>query len=241
MNNKYATKFDYQSIPRQTVDGSRRYATPDGLKLPSVTTILDATKSEESKHALHEWKKRVGVVKAQAITTEAANRGTRLHSYLEYYIKEGLIQERTSNPYSWPSHAMSLQIIEHGLKNINEFWAVEANLYFSGIYAGTTDCCGIHQGAEAIIDFKQSNKEKRREWIEDYFLQLVAYGEAHNNMFGTNIRKGVIMMSVKPDLDKDGLMIGEPKYQEFIIESDEYDHYRVQWWKRVEQYYIKFG
>ena len=235
----YHEKFQYLPLSRQTVDGSRRYATPDGLKLPSVTTILDATKTEESKQALEQWRKRVGIQKAQAITTEAANRGTRLHSYLENYVKHGTIGERTSNPYSWPSHAMAAVIADKGLTKVNEFWGTEVPLYYPKVYAGTTDCCGIHDGDEAIIDFKQSNKEKKREWIDDYFLQLCAYSEAHNALHGTKIQKGVIMMAVKPDLDKDGLMTGEPKYLEFILDGTEYEKYRVKWWKRVEEYYLK--
>lgn len=235
----YHEKFQYLPLSRQTVDGSRRYATPDGLKLPSVTTILDATKTEESKQALEQWRKRVGIQKAQAITTEAANRGTRLHSYLENYVKHGSIGERTSNPYSWPSHAMAAVIADKGLTKVNEFWGTEVPLYYPKVYAGTTDCCGIHDGDEAIIDFKQSNKEKKREWIDDYFLQLCAYSEAHNALHGTKIQKGVIMMAVKPDLDKDGLMTGQPKYLEFILDGTEYEKYRVKWWKRVEEYYLK--
>jgi hypothetical protein len=236
----YLEKFTYVPLSRQTVDGSRRYATPDGLKLPSVTTILDSTKTEESKQALMDWKKRVGTEKAQAITTEAANRGTRMHSYLEHYVKNGEIQPRASNPYSWPSHAMAQEVISKGLVNVNEFWGVEIPLYFPKVYAGTTDCCGVHDGDEAIIDFKQSNKVKKREWIDDYFLQLCAYSEAHNEIHGTKIKKGVIMMSVKPDLDKDGLMIGKPQYLEFILEGSEYEKYKTLWWKRVEEYYMKF-
>ena len=235
----YHEKFQYLPLSRQTVDGSRRYATPDGLKLPSVTTILDATKTEESKQALEQWRKRVGIQKAQAITTEAANRGTRLHSYLENYVKHGTIGERTSNPYSWPSHAMAAVIADKGLTKVNEFWGTEVPLYYPKVYAGTTDCCGIHDGDEAIIDFKQSNKEKKREWIDDYFLQLCAYSEAHNALHGTKIQKGVIMMAVKPGLDKDGLMTGRPIYLEFILDGTEYEKYRVKWWKRVEEYYLK--
>lgn len=237
----YFEKYQYQQIPRQTVDGARRYATPDGLKLPSVTTILDATKTEETKQALANWRKAVGAERAQSITTEAANRGTRLHSHLETFIKTGKFNERGTNPFSWPSHAMAHQIAEQGLSKVDEFWGTEIGLFFPKIYAGTTDCCGIHDGDEAIIDFKQSNKIKKREWIDDYFVQLTAYAEAHNELYGTKIQKGVIMMSVKPDLDKDGLMIGKPQYLEFILDGTEYNKYANMWWKKVEEYYIKFG
>lgn len=241
MTYKYTPKFDYQPLSRQTVDGSRRYATPDGLKLPSVTTILDATKPLEAKEALRQWKQRVGEVQAQAITTEAANRGTRMHTYLETYVKTGSIGDRASNPYSWPSHAMANEVVNRGMTKVDEFWGTEVALYFPQVYAGTTDCCGIHMGDEAIIDFKQSNRPKKREWIEDYFLQLTAYGTAHNEVYGTKIQKGVIMMAVKPDLDKDGLMTGKPEYLEFILEGAEYAKYTDLWWRRVEQYYLKHG
>ena len=234
----YNPRYDYRPIPRVTVDGKRFYATPDGNRLPSVTTILDRTKSEESKKALNQWRARVGAEKAQQITTEAANRGTRMHTYLERYIKEGAIPERGSNPFSWPSHLMANTIVEHGLKNVSEFWGIEVPLYFPKVYAGTTDGAGIHLDAESILDYKQTNKPKRREWIDDYFTQLCAYAEAHNEVYGTQIRKGVVLMCVKPDLDANHNIIGEPKYQEFVLEGAEFDKYRDLWWRRVEQFYL---
>ena len=234
----YNPKFDYQPIPRVTLEGKRYYSTPDGNNLPSVTTILDKTKSEASKAALHNWRRAVGEVKAQQITTEAANRGTRMHTYLENYVKTGEIKEKGTNPFGWASHAMAEVVIENGLKNVDEFWGVEVPLYFPGIYAGTTDCCGLHNNQESILDFKQTNKPKKLEWVEDYFLQLCAYAEAHNEVYGTNIRKGVILMCVKPVTDDMGNVTSDPQYQEFIIEGAEFDHWKSQWWKRVEQYYL---
>lgn len=221
-------KFKYTSINRETIDGSRKYATPDGEKLPSVTTILDATKTEESKQALHEWRKRVGVQKAQEITTEAAGRGTRMHKYLEDYIKTGILTDPGTNPYSLQSHAMAKEIISKGLVNCNEYWGVEVPLYFPKIYAGTTDLCGVHNGDEAIMDHKQSNKVKKREWITDYFVQSAAYATAHNELHGTKIRKGVIFMCT-PDF----------QYLEFVVEGNEFDSYVDLWFRRVEQYYMK--
>lgn len=231
-------KFIYQDLSRESVDGKRLYATPDGKKLPSVTTILGATQSEEKKKSLAEWRKAVGAERAQAITTEAASRGTRMHTYLERHVLNGTIGERGSNPFSWPSYAMAEEVVNKGLVNVNEFWGVEVPLYFPSIYAGTSDGVGIHKNEEAILDYKQSNKPKKREWIEDYFLQLCAYGEAHNELHGTNIRKGVILMCVKPDV-KDNVIVKPPQYQEFILEGNEWDHWRDQWWRKVEQYYTK--
>lgn len=233
----YNPRFDYQPIPRVTLDGRRFYATPDGQRLPSVTTILDRTKPEESKQALEQWRRNVGHARAQQITTEAANRGTRMHTYLENYVKTGEMPIRGSNPFSWPSYVMAQEVVSQGLKNVSEFWGIEVPLYFPGIYAGTTDGAGIHLGQESILDYKQSNKPKKREYITDYFLQLCAYAEAHNELHGTNIRKGVILMCVKPDLDEQHNIIGKPQYQEFVLEGAEFEFYRTQWWHRLELFY----
>ena len=234
----YNPKFNYQAVPRVTLEGKRFYSTPDGNNLPSVTTILDKTKSEESKEALNRWRKSVGHERAQQITTEAANRGTRMHTYLEHYVKTGELKERGSNPFSWSSHVMANTIIEHGLKNVNEFWGIEVPLYFPKVYAGTTDGAGIHLNEEAILDYKQTNTPKRREWIDDYFIQLCAYAEAHNELHGTKIRKGVVLMCVKPDIDEQFTIIKPPAYQEFVLEGAEFDKYRDLWWRRLEQYYL---
>ena len=234
----YNPKFDYKPIPRETVDGRRLYATPDGRKIPSVTTILEATKTEEKKQALQNWRNRVGHAQAQAITTEAANRGTRMHKYLEDYTKTGVIAEAGSNPYSQQSHRMAVKVIADGLCNVTEFWGFEVPLYFPGIYAGTTDAAGVHLNDQSILDYKQTNRPKKREWIEDYFLQLCAYAEAHNEIHGTEIRKGVVLMCVKPEMDDRGNITTEPAYQEFVIQGPEFEQYRQQWWQRVEQYYL---
>jgi genome maintenance exonuclease 1 len=223
------TKYIYTPMKRVEVEGKRRYATPDGEKLPSVTTILDATKSEDSKKALMEWRKRVGAQKAQEITTEAAGRGTRMHKFLEDWIKTGQLSESGSNPYSIQSHRMADSIIRQGLCNCSEFWGTEVPLYFPQVYAGTTDLVGVHGGSESIMDHKQTNKPKKREWIDDYFVQLAAYANAHNELHGTKIRKGVIFMCDPTCL-----------YQEFIIEGTEFDKYSDMWFKRVEQYYMQF-
>lgn len=222
-------KFPYKTLLKENISGSRKYATPDGEKLPSVTTILDATKSEESKLALQKWRKRMGEQKAREITTEAASRGTRMHKWLEDYIKTGAIGTPGSNPYSQQSHQMASNIIQQGLSKCNEFWGTEVSLYFPKVYAGTTDLVGVHDGSEAIMDHKQTNKPKKREWIDDYFVQLAAYAAAHNEVYGTNIRKGVIFMCSAAN-----------EYQEFIIEGSEFDQWSNRWFERVEQYYRQF-
>jgi genome maintenance exonuclease 1 len=235
----YNPKFNYTPVPRVEINGKRFYATPDGNKLPSVTTILDKTKPAESRIALANWRKAVGEVKAQQITTEAANRGTRMHTYLEDYVKTGTIRERGTNPFGWASHAMAQVVIDQGITNrVDEFWGYEVPLYFPSVYAGTTDAAGVHLNEESILDYKQTNKPKKREWIDDYFIQLCAYAEAHNELHGTKIKKGVILMCVKPTTDDMGHVLTQPEYQEFVLEGTEFEKYRGLWWKRVEQFYM---
>jgi genome maintenance exonuclease 1 len=202
-----------------------------------VTTILDRTKPQEERDALNQWRKNVGEERAQQITTEAANRGTRMHAYLEQYVLSGDMKPLPSNPYAHPSWFMAAEVILQGLKNVDEFWGVEVPLYYSGLYAGTTDCLGVWKGKPAIMDFKQSNKVKKREWIGGYFLQLAAYAQAHNNMHGTDIDTGVILMATQPKLLPDNTY-STPEYLEFVVEGDEFAYWTEEWTKRVELYYL---
>jgi genome maintenance exonuclease 1 len=230
-------KYDYKPLERTTLEGKRHYCLPDGSKVPSVTTILDRTKPAEAKQALENWRKAVGHERAQAITTEAANRGTRMHSYLESYILSDDMKPLPTNPYAHPSWFMAAEVILKGLSNVDEFWGSEVPVYYSGLYAGTTDCVGVWKGRPAIMDFKQSNKPKKVEWISDYFIQLAAYAEAHNNTHGTDIDQGVILMCVQPKLQEDGTYT-TPQYQEFVIQGDEFAYWKQEWLKRVELYYL---
>jgi hypothetical protein len=231
------SKYPYAPLSRETLEGRRHYCLPDGSRVPSVTTILEATKSQESKEALQKWRNNVGVERAQQITTEAANRGTRMHSYLESYVMSDDMKPLPSNPYAHPSWFMAAEVILKGLCNIDEFWGSEIPVYYSGLYAGTTDCVGVWKGRPAILDFKQSNKVKKREWIEDYFLQLAAYALAHNDTHGTDINTGVILMAVQPKLLEDQTYT-TPEYLEFVVEGDEFFHWTDEWNKRVELYYL---
>lgn len=230
-------RYNYTPLDRTTMDGKRHYCLPDGSRVPSVTTILDATKPEEKKQALNAWRQRVGVERAQQITTEAASRGTRMHSYLETYILQDDMKPLPNNPYAHPSWFMAAEVILNGLPHVDEFWGVEVPLYYSGLYAGTTDLIGMWKGQPAIMDFKQTNKPKKREWIEDYFLQLAAYAAAHNEMHGTEIKTGVILMACQPVLQADSTY-STPQYLEFEVHADEFAHWSNEWMKRVELYYL---
>ena len=218
-------RFDYTKLSRKSLDGKRVYACPDGNAVASVTTILDSTKD---KTHLIEWRKRVGEETAKRITKEASGMGTRMHKYIENYINDGTWGTPGSNPYSQQAFKMAQVVHNNALKDVDEIWGSEVGLYFPKIYAGTTDCVGQYKGNPCIIDFKQTNKPKKKEWVEDYFLQLVAYAEAHNEVYGTDIKEGhVFMCSRKLD------------YQQFDITPITYNHYKKEWWNRVEEYYIK--
>jgi len=121
---------------------------------------------------------------------------------------------------------MAKQVIEKGLCNIPEYYGTECTLYYPGLYAGSTDLVGIHKGQEAIIDFKQTNKPKKREWIGDYFQQLAGYAMAHDYVYKTSIPKGVIMMCSK-----------DRHYQEFVVEGPEYNLAIHDFLRRVDEYY----
>jgi len=222
-------KYDYQEIKRESVNGKRLYACPDGNAVASVTTILDKTKD---KTHLIAWKKRVGEQKAREIVTEASSVGTRMHKYLEDYIAEYPNWPTPgSNPYAQQAHKMASQIRENVLEShVTEVWGCEVNLYHPKIYAGTTDLVGTYDNNPAIMDFKQTNKPKKKEWVEDYYLQLTAYALAHNEVFGTNIREGHVFMCSR-DL----------QYQQFDLWPDEFDAWEQKWWDRVYEYYDKYA
>lgn len=218
------TPYPYQEIKRKNVNGKRLYETETGA-LPSVTTILDKTKSEEKKQILKDWKKRVGEEQAQQIVTEAANVGTIMHGILEHWVKN-----ETHNPGNNFIHQqakrMAQTVIENVEPHLSEVWGSEVNLYYPGLYAGTTDLLGVWKGKPAIMDFKQTNKPKKREWIEDYFMQAAAYGMAHNELFSTNIEHAAIFMCSR-----------ECEWQLFEVDADEFKFWTEKWAGRVEQFY----
>ena len=220
-------RYTYEKLKRVEVDGKRRYAAPGGAPVASVTTILSNTK--DMTHLI-EWKRRVGEKKAQEIVTEASGVGTRMHHYLEKYVETGEWPQPGSNPYAQQAHMMATTIKVHAMDDVDEIWGSEVPLYVPGIYAGTTDLVGLYKGNPAILDFKQTNKPKKLEWVEDYFLQLTAYAIAHNEVHGTDIREGHIFMCSRA---------GE--YQQFDLWPDEFDEWEQEWWRRVYQYYEKFG
>ena len=223
-------KFNYPSSTRALIQGKRHYSL-DGSNLPSVTSILSATKSEQDKAALTAWKERVGKVEAERIKKESSTRGSNLHKFIEDFLHGKLNQDLIEDNNN--SKKMAEEIIDNGLKNkLSEVWGAEATVYMPGAkgFAGTADCIGIYENRATILDFKQSNKPKKKEYIEDYFLQIAAYSLAHNTVYNSNITQGVILMCTVDRL-----------FQDFKIEGDELLEYQNKFLERVEKFYYLFN
>ena len=219
----HKNQYIYPKTVREAIEGKRHYVIKTE-KLPSVTTILSATESAEKREALARWRESKGEEIATRIVDESAARGTAMHKILEKYIlQQGYVDLTTVGQ---EAHNMAIRVIEQGLCNVPEYYGTECTLYYPGLYAGQTDLVGVHKGKDAIIDFKQTNKPKKREWIEDYCLQLAAYAMAHNFIYKTQIEKGVIMMCSKDNF-----------YQEFVVEGKEFQKYKHNFLRRVDEYY----
>ena len=220
---KWNKKFTYPKSVRSLVNDKRHYEVGNE-KLPSVTTILSATESEEKKQSIAKWKARVGNVEAERVKNTAATRGTSMHSYLEHYIAgQGLLDLTTEGV---EAQKMADVIKDKGFGDLEEIWGSECVLYYPDLYAGQTDLCGVYMERESIIDFKQSNKPKREEYIGDYYLQMVAYAMAHDAIYNTQIEQGVILMCT-PDL----------YFQKFVINGARFRQYKWEWLERVDKYY----
>ena len=224
---KWNKRFRYPSSTRSLIQGSRHYDLGNE-KLPSVTTILAATQTKEKRESLQKWQDRIGKENAIRIRDQAAERGTAMHAFLEAHLHGKQRLDLTS--IGQEARTMAQQIIEQGLKDLEEFWGTEVTVFYPGLYAGATDLVGMYQGTESICDFKQSNKPKRKEWIDDYFLQLAAYAMAHNHIYNTQITQGVILLCTKDNL-----------FQRFIVDGPEFVACQHKFLIRVGQYYKEKG
>ena len=220
---KRIKKFNYPKSMRSLINGNRLYDIGEE-KLPSVTTILSATQSDEKKKSLADWRARMGPQYADRVRDIAAMRGTAMHRYLEAFIDGSGHKDLTS--IGKEAEPMAKRIIESGLGDLEEVWGQEVTLYYPGLYAGATDIVGIYEGQPAIIDFKQTNKAKKREWISDYFCQLGAYCMAHNYVYGTKIQSGIILMCSKDLL-----------FQKFEVSGREFVRHQHDFLRKTDQYY----
>ena len=218
-------RYVYPKSTRESIKGLRHYTVEgEEQKLPSVTTVISRTQSREKTESLKRWKEKVGEKRAEEIKNEAANRGTAMHKYLEDLILGQRSMDLTTTGQE--AQKMAEIIADRGLNRCSDIYGVEAVLYYPGLYAGSCDLIGKIDDKVSIIDFKQTNKPKQREWIGDYFLQMAAYGMAHDAVYNTAIEQGVIMMC-----SKDGY------YQQFVIEGREYREAKHEFLRRLDKFY----
>ena len=220
---KWNKLYHYPPSSRSTTDGIRTYDVGNE-KLPSVTTILQATQPEEKRRKLAEWRAIKGKVEADRIKKQSASRGSNMHLHLEKHILGQGHLDLTEEGKT--AKSMADTVIDKGLGDLQEIWGSEVTLWYPGLYAGATDLVGVYDYEESIVDFKQSNKPKRKEWIEDYFLQLAAYAMAHNQIYDTGIRQGVILMCTPDNY-----------FQKFQIKGKEFKNFMYKFLERLDKYY----
>ena len=221
---KHSEKYTYVDATRHEDHGTRLYDV-NGSRLPSVTTILGATKNQEF---LKEWKAKVGEQEAERIKNLSSKRGTSMHKFLEHYVLGTGYDDLTG--LGQEAKSMAEKVIEIGLAPVEEYYGSEVTLYYPGLYAGSTDLVCLHNGMETVVDFKQANRPKKKEWIEDYYLQIAAYAMAHDYVHDSRIQQGVIMVCT-PDL----------YYQEFVVSGAELRQYKHKFLKRLDMYHdLKF-
>jgi hypothetical protein len=225
---KWNKLYKYPKSIRSTIKGERHYELGQE-KLPSVTTILSATESDEKKQAIQRWKAKVGEKEAEVVKNTAATRGTAMHSYLEYHIAGQGLLDLTEEGVQ--AKQMAQIIIDKGFNDLNEIWGSECVLYYPELYAGQTDLCGVYHGTRKYNRLSSNrNKPKREEYIGDYYLQLVAYAMAHDAIYDTKIEQGVILMCT-PDL----------YFQKFVLNGARFRQYKWEWLRRLDEYYKKIS
>ena len=221
---KHSEKYSYQ-LGTQLMDHGSRIYDVAGYRLPSVTTILGKTKDQKF---LKDWTAKVGEQEATRIKNVSSARGTAMHKFLEHYILGTGYDDLTG--LGQEAKSMAEKVIEIGLAPVEEYYGSEVTMYYPGLYAGSTDLVCSHNGEDTIVDFKQANRPKKKEWIEDYYLQIAAYAMAHDYVHNSAINKGVIMVCT-PDL----------YYQEFVITGAELRQYKHKFLKRLDMYHdLKF-
>tara|TARA_Y100001951_G_scaffold91394_1_gene85338 strand:- start:732 stop:1421 length:690 start_codon:yes stop_codon:yes gene_type:complete len=215
--------YEYPSSTRSLVMGQRHYDIGND-KLPSVTTILSQTQPKEKQESILRWKAKVGENEAERVRDQAASRGSNMHLHLERHILGRGHKDLTDE--GQVAGDMAQVIIDKGLCDLSEIWGSEVVLFYPDLYAGQTDLVGVYDYENSIVDFKQSNRPKRKEWIDDYFMQLGAYAMAHNQVYDSEITQGVILMCT-PD----------KYFQKFQIKGKEFIRYQHKFLERLDKYY----
>jgi len=209
-------KYPYKHYNRFSDTTGRKYLV-DNVKVPSVTTILSATKDMRQ---LNNWRRRVGEKEADRIMNQASTIGTEMHQVLEYYLSGGGYyndMEEGAKP------RMMAKTILDNIK-IDEVWGNEISLEYQNKFAGTCDMTAVVYGKPSIVDWKQANRPKKEEWVDDYKHQLGAYYLAHTANYGP-IEQGVVSICTR-DL----------KYQEFRLSEADLKEYADKFLNRLEQF-----
>ena len=216
--------FEYPVLKRVEIDSARYYLDSLGNPVPSVTTVLSKTSNKSD--GIDQWRARVGYEEAERIIKLSTDIGSAVHEAIENYLNNTLWDKFEDSLDQKIAKKISQKFIKDGLNDISEIWGLEVGLILDNLYAGTADCVGIYKNKESIIDFKTAKKIKKREWIEDYFLQCCAYANAHNVMFNTKIEQLVILM-----VDRDLI------FKEFLVKPIEFKTLTGKWKSRL----IKFN
>ena len=221
-------KFKYPILERVDTDIGRHYLDSNNKPVPSVTTVLSGT--SKSKDGLIQWRNRVGEEEADRIIKQSTDIGTAVHEAIENYLNGKSWDNFEETHDQQLAQKISTKFVNDGLKGITEIWGLEVGLLLDNLYAGTADCVGLYENVPTLIDFKTAKKIKKREWIEDYFLQGCAYANAHNVMFGTKIEQIVILM-----VDRNSI------FQEFIVRPTEFNLFTRKWKNRLIEFNNKYN
>ena len=221
-------KFNYPKLERLDTDIGRHYLGSHDIPVPSVTTVLSGT--SKSKDGLIQWRNRVGDEEADRIIKQSTDIGTAVHEAIEKYLNKEEWNNFKNTPDQILAKTISNKFIKDALYGITEIWGLEVGLILDNLYAGTADCVGLYKNIPTLIDFKTAKKIKKRDWIEDYFLQGCAYANAHNVMFGTDIQQIVILM-----VDRNLI------FQEYIVRPTEFSYLTRKWKNRLIEFNNKYN
>ena len=221
-------KFNYPKLERVDTEIGRHYRDSNNNLVPSVTTVLSGT--SDNKDGIEKWRKKVGDSEADRIMKQSTDIGTAVHEAIEKFLGNNDWDHFQDTSDQIMARKMTSKFVDLGLNKISQVWGLEVGLILDNLYAGTADCVGTDGDVPSLIDFKTARRIKKREWIEDYFLQGCAYANAHNVMFNTEIRQIVILM-----VDRD-LM-----FKEFIVKSDEFSFLTEKWKKRLITFKNKYS
>ena len=216
----------YTWLERETVDGKRMYVDATGRRLPSVTTVLSSTLPEAKREGLDKWAREVGPEEAARIRDDAGIVGSNLHATVESLLTGEDRSTGDAGPLAQQGVRMGIGVHAFVAPLIETLWGVEVPLHFPGRYAGVTDVVGVIEGAPAIMDFKQSNKDKRDGWCADYYMQATMYARAHDELYGTRIRDAHIVVCTRAG-----------QVQRFHLTGDAFEGYAALAQERVDQWH----